>query len=111
MRNRSKIIAVVLCIAMAFSCLFAGVMLASADDAAAEPITIVSYPDEFTGGITDKDLKLSRKGLGGENVKNLEGATIDEKPFKEFVLYNGRADRSGKDQRALLQPGYFCDQL
>ena len=89
MRNRSKIIAVVLCIAMAFSCLFAGVVLASADDAAAEPITIVSYPDEFTGGITDKDLKLSRKGLGGENVTNLEGATIDEKPFKEFVLYNG----------------------
>ena len=81
MKKRSRVITLILSLIMAISCLGAGVMFAFAEEEAA-PITIVSYPSEFAGGINDTDLKLSQTGLGGENVTNLEGATIDGKAFK-----------------------------
>ncbi len=87
MKKRSRVITLILSMIMAISCIGAGVMFAVAEETT--PITIVSYPNEFAGGINDTDLKLSQTGLGGENVTNLEGATIDGKPFKDYVLFNG----------------------
>ncbi len=94
MKKRSKVITLILSLVMAISCIGAGVMFAVAEEAA--PITIVSYPGEFTGGINDTDLRLSQTGLGGENVTNLEGATIDGKAFKEYVLFNGEVIDTNK---------------
>ena len=95
MKKRSRVITLILSLIMAISCIGAGVMFAVAEEEAA-PITIVSYPSEFSGGINDTDLKLSKTGLGGENVTNLEGATIDGKPFKEYILFNGEVIDTNK---------------
>lgn len=95
MKKRSRVITLILSLIMAISCIGAGVMFAVAEEEAA-PITIVSYPSEFSGGINDTDLKLSKTGLGGENVRNLEGATIDGKPFKEYILFNGEVIDTNK---------------
>lgn len=94
MKKRSRVITLILSMIMAISCIGAGVMFAVAEETT--PITIVSYPNEFAGGINDTDLKLSQTGLGGENVTNLEGATIDGKPFKEYVLFNGEVIDTNK---------------
>lgn len=95
MKKRSRVITLILSLIMAISCIGAGVMFAVAEEEAA-PITIVSYPSEFSGGINDTDLKLSKTGLGGENVTNLEGATIDGKPFKKYILFNGEVIDTNK---------------
>lgn len=95
MKKRSRVITLILSLIMAISCIGAGVTFAVAEEEAA-PITIVSYPSEFSGGINDTDLKLSKTGLGGENVTNLEGATIDGKPFKEYILFNGEVIDTNK---------------
>lgn len=95
MKKRSRVITLILSMIMAISCIGAGVMFAVAEEETT-PITIVSYPNEFAGGINDTDLKLSQTGLGGENVTNLEGATIDGKAFKEYVLFNGEVIDTNK---------------
>lgn len=95
MKKRSRVITLILSMIMAISCIGAGVMFAVAEEETT-PITIVSYPNEFAGGINDTDLKLSQTGLGGENVTNLEGATIDGKVFKEYVLFNGEVIDTNK---------------
>ena len=90
MKKCSKTIAVIVCLLMAISCIFTGMMLVSAAAEETNTVTIVSYPKEFTGGIHDTDLRISKTDIGGENVTNLEGATINGKAFKEFVQYNGK---------------------
>lgn len=96
MKKRSRVITLILSLIMAISCIGAGVMFAAAAEEETAPITIVSYPSEFAGGINDTDLRLSQTGLGGENVTNLEKATIDGKPFKEYVLFNGEVIDTNK---------------
>ena len=92
MKKRSKILCLLICILAALCC-FTAVAFVSADDAVTVKVT--SYPSEFQNGITDIGFKFDQK-VGGNDLTNLEGRTINNKAVKDYLLYNGEVINTGR---------------